>query len=370
MIRTLGVTLAATCVLAAAMARAQEPPERPFGEGWKRVVPVTMPELGEGDRYLIWVDGGWLQVRRETSTGVTDWHIVLARATDPGAPVIEATKGTVRFALSYRDGRYFVHEDLDVLSCLREPKRGIKGPWPAVGISPDRYRRHGSAATPESPPMLRGWLGEEGFLIASSTGSTEERRDCLVRLSPKVKEKGYGYTAMSGPMRRASWGKNWLMDDGELLIAQRTLEAMAGLEVDDPAPPLAAKSFDSKSVNLEDYRGKYVLLDFWATWCAPCLEEIPKLKEVYEAFGKDGRLVMVSVSLDEEVDAPRKFVAAREIPWVQVWLEGATGGPIARAYAAQQIPAIFLIGPDGKVVAKGLRGEQIKEVVAKALGKN
>jgi len=361
MSRTLNATLAAVCLMVAGMARGQEPSERPFGEGWRRVVPVPMPALGEGDRYVVWVERGWLQVRRETSKGVTDWHIVLARATGAEPPVIEAKSGTVRFALSYRDRRYFVREDADVLSCLRESKRGIEGEWPAVDVS---------ASTPERPPMLRGWLGDEGFLIASSAGPTEEQRDCLVRLSPRVKENGYAYTAMAGPQRRASWGKNWLSDDGELLVARRTLEAMLELEIGDPAPPLVAMTIDGKPVNLEDYRGKYVLLDFWATWCAPCLEEIPHLKEVHQTFGKDERLVMIGLSLDEEIGAPRKLVAAREIPWAQVHLGGATESPVARAYGAQSIPAIYIIGPNGKVFAKGLRGDQIKGVVAKALGKN
>src|SRR5208282_4917848 len=106
MLRTRIITFMITWLLTAGMAGAQDASERPFGEGWKRVVPVPMPELGEGDNYVAWVEGGWLQVRRETSKGVTDWHIVLARTSSPEPPVIEATKGTVRFALSYRDGRY------------------------------------------------------------------------------------------------------------------------------------------------------------------------------------------------------------------------------------------------------------------------
>jgi thiol-disulfide isomerase/thioredoxin len=217
--------------------------------------------------------------------------------------------------------------------------------------------------------MIKGWLADDGFFITSAAGPTEERFDCLVKLSPRAREKGYGYTSMAGPQRRASWGKNWFIDDGEFLVAQRTLDALAGLEVGDPAPPLSAMTLDGKPLKLEDYRGKYVLLDFWATWCAPCLAEIPQLKEIYESFARDGQLVMIGVSLDEKIDTPKRLVAAREIPWLQVFVDGATGGPVARAYGAQSIPAIFLIGPDGKVVAKDMRGDQIPKVVAKALGK-
>ena len=123
-------------------------------------------------------------------------------------------------------------------------------------------------------------------------------------------------------------------------------------------------------MKLEDYRGKYVLLDYWATWCTPCIAEMPDLKEVYETFGKDGRLVMIGLSLDEEAHAPKKFVAERGIPWVQVSLGAGSESSAAKNYGVQTIPATFLIGPDGKIIATGMRGKQIKEIVAKALSKN
>ncbi len=368
MIRRLRITLVATCMLVTGMAGAQDISTKPFGEGWKRIVPIPSALLGEGDTYVVWVEEGWLQVRRQTEKGLTDWHIVLARTTGPEAPVIEAETRSVRFALSYRNGRYFVREDMDMLACLRERKSGS---WPSVPFSAERYKLHGSASTPKYPPMLRGFLSEEeGLVVASSAGPTELRYDCVVRLSPKANEKVFGYTAMTSPQRRVSWGKNWLADDGELLVAQRTLEAMIELEVGDPAPSLAATTFGDAPFDLANYRGKYVLLDFWATWCGPCLDEIPNLKETYKAFSEDGRLVMIGLCLDREVGAPKKLVASREIPWVQLFLGDLHTSSVYRAYRIHGIPAIFLIGPDGRIVAKDLRGEKINETVAKALGKN
>jgi thiol-disulfide isomerase/thioredoxin len=370
--RTRHLTWVAICGMAAGMAGAQEPPVRPFGDGWQRVVPVPMPELGPGDRYVIWVEGGWLQARRQTAAGVIDWHVVLARASGPEPPVVSAPQGTPRFEVSYRGGRYFIREDANLLRCLREPKTGDGGAWPRVAFSPDRHQPAGSAGSPDHPPMLRGWTGERGFFVTSSAGPTDDQFDCLVRLSPGAKREGYGYETLHGsPLRRAFYGRNWVLDDGQLLVAQRGLEALsdAGPDVGDPAPPLVAKTLDGEPLALGDYRGKYVLLDFWATWCTPCVAEIPHLKGVYEAFGKDERFVMIGLSLDEEIEAPRRFVKDRDIPWVQVFLGGGAESSVARHYGVESIPATFLIGPDGKVIARDVRGEKLKEVVSQALRK-
>lgn len=69
------------------------------------------------------------------------------------------------------------------------------------------------------------------------------------------------------------------------------------------------ETLDGKPLKLEDFRGKFVLLEFWATWCGPCLYETPALKATYEAFRENERFVMIGLSLDTDVDAPKKYVA-------------------------------------------------------------
>ena len=220
--------------------------------------------------------------------------------------------------------------------------------------------------------MIQGWEGHgrKGFAITLSPGPDEDRFDCFVRLSPLPRKGGLGYTAVNkSPLRQAFYGDAWVYDDGDLLIANRILEAavLSDLKIGDPAPPLSAKTFDGGTMNLEDYRGKYLLLDFWATWCGPCVAEIPRLAEVHKAFAEDERFAMIGLSLDEEIQAPKKFVEGRGLPWDQGFLGSESS--VVRDYGVGAIPAIFLIDPDGKVVAKGLRGDKLEEVLIQALGK-
>jgi thiol-disulfide isomerase/thioredoxin len=135
------------------------------------------------------------------------------------------------------------------------------------------------------------------------------------------------------------------------------------------APEFEATTLDGKPVRLSDFKGRYVLLDFWATWCGPCIGEIPLLKAIQDAFGKDERFAILSLSVDEKIEEPRKFQEKRRLPWSQAFLGKGIHGPIPGSFGVDAIPAFVLVGPDGKIVARGMRGEDIKKAVAEALAK-
>lgn len=137
--------------------------------------------------------------------------------------------------------------------------------------------------------------------------------------------------------------------------------------VGDRAPDFRVRTLDGKLLSLDDFRGKFLLLEFWATWCAPCVSELPAFRALRQAYRDDPRFAIVSLSLDERPDALDHLVKDAELAWPQALL--GPDSPIAAAYGATAIPATFLIGPDGRIVDRDLRGSGAKAAVARALGR-
>jgi thiol-disulfide isomerase/thioredoxin len=139
------------------------------------------------------------------------------------------------------------------------------------------------------------------------------------------------------------------------------------LKVGDAPPTLALTNAPTSgdAVTLEKYKGKVVLLDFWATWCGPCVAEMPAVKKLYEANKAKG-FEIIGVSLDQPNDGPKmaKYVRDTGIAWPQI--HDATR-EISRRYHVSSIPATFLIGKDGQIIAVGLRGEELEKAVADAV---
>ena len=126
---------------------------------------------------------------------------------------------------------------------------------------------------------------------------------------------------------------------------------------------LTEKSIDGKAVSLDDYKGKVVLLDFWATWCPPCRAELPNLHAKYDQYHAQG-FDVVGISLDKDVPTLRTFIEAKKMPWTQLY---DANHPDTKTYGVQGIPFTLLIGKDGKIAAVNPQGEALEPAIKAAL---
>ena len=135
------------------------------------------------------------------------------------------------------------------------------------------------------------------------------------------------------------------------------------------APEINQAMPDGTKLSLKSLRGKYVLVDFWASWCGPCRGENPNVVKAYNQYKDKGKgFTVFSVSLDEDKDRWTKAIAADGLLWpnhvsdLQKWNSAA-----AAAYGVQSIPASFLLDPNGKIIGKNLRGPALQEKLAEVL---
>jgi peroxiredoxin len=140
---------------------------------------------------------------------------------------------------------------------------------------------------------------------------------------------------------------------------RKLYETLLRVGIDQEAPDFEMKNIDGTTVKLSELRGRYVLLDFWASWCPPCRAANPGLKKVYDKFGGEN-FTVVGVSVDEDRETWQKAIEEDQLDWIN--LSNLNGwNEISDLYGVMAIPQNFLLDPAGIIIAKNLEPEQLDE---------
>jgi peroxiredoxin len=133
-------------------------------------------------------------------------------------------------------------------------------------------------------------------------------------------------------------------------------------------PDFDVKDLNDKPLSIANYKGKVVLLDFWATWCGPCRQELPNVLKTYKAHHKDG-FEILGISLDKERETLTSFIKENDMTWPQYFDGKYWQNELAVKYGVNSIPATYLLDGQGVIIGKNLRGESLEEAVTQALAK-
>ena len=184
------------------------------------------------------------------------------------------------------------------------------------------------------------------------------------QMNPDIAKIKKYYDGLDKSLKNTKPGKSIATKLGQIAAPVAAVQGPVG--VGSVAPDFSAPTPDGKTVSLKQSLGKVTIVDFWASWCKPCREENPNVVALYNELHAKG-LNIVGVSLDKEAAPWKEAIAKDKLAWNQVsnlkwWKE-----PIALAYGVESIPATFILDASGKIVAKDLRGAELKAKVNELL---
>ncbi|GEJ44465.1 MAG: TlpA family protein disulfide reductase [Chryseobacterium sp.] len=158
-----------------------------------------------------------------------------------------------------------------------------------------------------------------------------------------------------------------------LLFLSVSVDAQKAIEIGKKAPEITMTKADGTAFSLSTLKGKMVLIDFWATWCAPCVEEQPELKALYDAYSdkvKNNQFEILGISLDRNKESWQKAIDRFGINWIQISDLKFWKSPVAKLYEVDELPFNIIIDGQGTILAKNLHGKDLEEFLKKSLLQN
>jgi thiol-disulfide isomerase/thioredoxin len=292
---------------------------------------------------------GWLVATLTAEPDELEWKIVLAKLTPETKAVVKVHPVLPLFSVQY--GPWFIRESLGRLRVNRQPKDARDDGWKQIGDAP-MEEALGSALHLFMVPKDQ-WL----WICTAPTGERKQV-DTLIRFQHIKLNKDSGAMSFAdGRFAEVFAGDARCHDEGDLLIASRIATYAArsilaatekkatliGLSV----PALTGKPAGNLPMPKSDeLKGKVVLIDFWATWCGPCIKKLPEVNALQKKYGDRG-LVILGVHSSQNADRLQEFLRKQPVHFPTIVDDGQT----EKAFAVSQLPTYFLVGRDGKVKA-------------------
>lgn len=217
-------------------------------------------------------------------------------------------------------------------------------------------------ATAKDRADIQKWWLQQLERFAATWPDAEDAPEAMVQLAVALEFAGKGKEARQWYNKAAAAG-------GNSVAAQRAAGALRRLDLPGKQLELAGKSLSGGTLRAADYRGRVLLVLFWSSWCKPCTEDLPQLKELYKRYHSAG-FEILGVNLDATPEAAKTYIAQHGNSWKHIHEEGGLDSRPARRFGIISLPTMFLVDRNGKVLSRAASVEVLRQTLPALLKRN